>query len=436
MVGHLAYLGHEVARHAGASPGHRSPGTESSPTTTPEFGSPSAVSPYTPGASSVKVSRFSARVLLAGESPCSWHASSFVGRNLAVRRPLVTPAWRPVNRGTPRPCGPLSCDARVGIETCWILRPKGSRARPLDLEPMGSPETFPTASHTHEPDPARRPRMSQTVGDYFWGPDEGNGASGRSSATRATASTGCSAPSTGQATISSSSRSGTRRWRPSWPRLTPSSRAISGSVWRPPGPGPPTSSPACTTPAWTTCRCSPSPASRPANALGGHYQQELDLVSMYKDVAGALRPAGELACPDAPSRGSRHPDRQERAQGDRAHLPQRPPGRSLRGAAPQARHHPFGRRLRGSPGRALRGRSEAGGGGAECGQEGRDPGRGRGARRDGRGDRGRRQAGRRRRKGASRQGRPAGRPALGHGLDRPSRDQALLRPDDGVRTRS
>src|SRR5947209_2436964 len=35
--------------------------TESSPTTTPEFGSPSAVSAYTPGASSAKVSRLSAR---------------------------------------------------------------------------------------------------------------------------------------------------------------------------------------------------------------------------------------------------------------------------------------------------------------------------------------------------------------------------------------
>ena len=50
-----------------------------------------------------------------------------------------------------------------------------------------------------------------------------------------------------------------------------------------------------------------------------------------------------------------------------------------------------------------------------------------------RGDRGRRQAGRRRRQGAARQGGAAGRPALGHRLDRPARHQAELGPDDGMR---
>ena len=42
---------------------------------------------------------------------------------------------------------------------------------------------------------------------------------------------------------------------------------------------------ACTTPRSITSRWSPSSASRRASALGGDYQQEVDLLSLFKDVA-------------------------------------------------------------------------------------------------------------------------------------------------------
>ena len=50
----------------------------------------------------------------------------------------------------------------------------------------------------------------------------------------AMASTGSWARSTAPATASSSCRCATRRWPPSWPAATPSSRARSGSAWRRP----------------------------------------------------------------------------------------------------------------------------------------------------------------------------------------------------------
>jgi pyruvate dehydrogenase (quinone) len=37
-------------------------------------------------------------------------------------------------------------------------------------------------------------------------------------------------------------------------------------------------------------------------ALGGHYQQEVDLASAYKDVAGGIRSAGKRRAAGAPSR--------------------------------------------------------------------------------------------------------------------------------------
>ncbi len=43
------------------------------------------------------------------------------------------------------------------------------------------------------------------------------------------------------------------------------------------------------------------------NALGGQYQQELDLVSMFKDVAGAYVAAGHVTGPGAASDRSRRP---------------------------------------------------------------------------------------------------------------------------------
>ena len=88
-----------------------------------------------------------------------------------------------------------------------------------------------------------------------------------------------------------------------------------------------TSSPASTTRAWTTCRCWRSPASRRARRIGGHYQQELDLQSMFKDVAGAFVAAGDRAGPGAPPGRPRRPHRQGRAPRHRHHPAERPAGR-------------------------------------------------------------------------------------------------------------
>ncbi len=57
-------------------------------------------------------------------------------------------------------------------------------------------------------------------------------------------------------------------------------------------------------------------------AIGGHYQQELDLQSMFKDVAGRVRAAGIDATAGSPSGRSSHPHCARRAQGDRVDLPQ------------------------------------------------------------------------------------------------------------------
>ena len=88
-------------------------------------------------------------------------------------------------------------------------------------------------------------------------------------------------------------------------------------------------------------------------ALGGHYQQEVDLVSMFKDVAGAFVQQASTA-PQV-----RHLiDRAVRvAKAERRVtalvIPERPRGRTLRGSATQARDDPFGCRLHRSADRPL-----------------------------------------------------------------------------------
>jgi len=87
-------------------------------------------------------------------------------------------------------------------------------------------------------------------------------------------------------------------------------------------------------------------------AIGGHYQQEVDLVSMFKDVAGAFvyqagMPAQVRHLVD---RAVSHRD--WRAPCDRLGLPQRSAGGTLYAAAAQARHRAFGcwlRRAEGDP---------------------------------------------------------------------------------------
>ena len=81
------------------------------------------------------------------------------------------------------------------------------------------------------------------------------------------------------------------------------------------------------------------------NALGGHYQQELDLVSMFKDVAGAY-----VAQASSPAQVRHLIDRAvrialARRTVDRDHPAQRPPGGALRGSAARAWHLALRHRL-------------------------------------------------------------------------------------------
>ena len=170
-------------------------------------------------------------------------------------------------------------------------------------------------------------------------------------------------------------------------------------------------------------------------ALGGHYQQEVDLPSMFKDVAGAF-----VQQATAPAQVRHLVDRAIRiALGERRVtalivLPNDLQEARVRGAAAQARHAPFGRRLqpnrRSFPTRPICARAAdvlnagkkvailVGAGALHATDEVIAVA-----------DRLRR----RRRQGAARQGGAAGRPALGHRLDRPARHQAELGADDGMR---
>ena len=168
-------------------------------------------------------------------------------------------------------------------------------------------------------------------------------------------------------------------------------------------------------------------------AIGGHYQQELDL-----QTCSRTWPAPSCRQAMVPPQVRHLVDRGirtalARAQDHRADLPQRSAGPALRGAAAQARHGPFGRRLPAPEGRALRRRSAARRRRAQRRQEGRHAGRRRRAAGDRRGDRGGRQARGRRRQGAARQGRAARRSALGDRLDRPARHRGQLQADDRMR---
>ena len=76
-------------------------------------------------------------------------------------------------------------------------------------------------------------------------------------------------------------------------------------------------------------------------ALGGHYQQEVDLPAMFKDVAGALRPHGDDAGAGAPLTDRAVRIAHRRAAGDGDGLPERPAGARIRRAAARARHVAF-----------------------------------------------------------------------------------------------
>ena len=168
-------------------------------------------------------------------------------------------------------------------------------------------------------------------------------------------------------------------------------------------------------------------------AIGASYQQEVDLQSLFKDVAGDYRRDGERAGAGAPSDRPGRADRLHPAHRHLRHHSQRSSGADLRGPAGGPWHHPYRRRLRRPRATAGRGAAAAGGRRAQRRQEGRHAGRRRRAGRDRRGDRGRRAAAGGGRQGAAGQGRAARRSALGHGFARAAGDQAELGSDEGLR---
>ena len=76
-------------------------------------------------------------------------------------------------------------------------------------------------------------------------------------------------------------------------------------------------------------------------SLGGEYQQEVDLVSLFKDVAHEYvqmaSTAEQIRAPDRPRAADRAKATRSLDLRDR---PQRPPGGGLRGAAARARRRP------------------------------------------------------------------------------------------------
>ena len=169
------------------------------------------------------------------------------------------------------------------------------------------------------------------------------------------------------------------------------------------------------------------------SALGAHYQQEVDLVSLVQGRRERLCRHRDGARPGAAHGGPRRAHRAEQAFRHLHHPAQRSATDGLRGSAACARHDAYGRgisgRKQGSGYQRPAGRRR----GAEQGQEGRHAGRRRVPRSDRRSDRGGGQAGRGRGEGAARQGRGARRSALRHRRAWPSRHKALMGPDEGLR---
>ena len=101
---------------------------------------------------------------------------------------------------------------------------------------------------------------------------------------RAMASTGCSPRGDGRTTIPSSCRPGMRRWPRSRRSATPSSRATSASVPRPVGPGAIHLLNGLYDAKLDHVPVVAIVGQTERSAMGGSYQQEVDLLSLFKDV--------------------------------------------------------------------------------------------------------------------------------------------------------
>ena len=98
-------------------------------------------------------------------------------------------------------------------------------------------------------------------------------------------------------------------------------------------------------------------------SLGTDYQQEIDLISLYKDVADDYVHMVSRPASGAPSRGPGHAHRHRPTHGDRDHRACRCTGCTDGRAAGRARRDVLGHRLR-PPGR-----DPGGGGSRRCGED-------------------------------------------------------------------
>ena len=81
-------------------------------------------------------------------------------------------------------------------------------------------------------------------------------------------------------------------------------------------------------------------------ALGAHYQQEVDLQSLFKDVAADFVAMASVPEPGAPPYRPRGPHRGHEADRYLRDPPERSAGTGLRGSAAGPRRHPHRRRIR------------------------------------------------------------------------------------------
>ena len=170
------------------------------------------------------------------------------------------------------------------------------------------------------------------------------------------------------------------------------------------------------------------------SAMGGSYQQEVDLQALFKDVASEYLVEVNVPeqLPDCDRPGDPHGADAARAHG--RHHPERPADRDLQAAEARVQAGPVQPAAAARPARRRRPRRDRPRRrGAERRAAGRDPGRAGRAGRRGRGRAGRRRARRRRREGAAGQGRAQRRAAVRHRLDRPARHPAQLRADARLR---
>ncbi len=156
--------------------------------------------------------------------------------------------------------------------------------------------------------------MAPTVADYLLERLRDMGRATRSSPTPATGSTASSPPGAGRTTTRSSSRPGTRRWPRSRPSGTRSSPAGSACAWPPPGPGAIHLLNGLYDAKLDHVPVVAIVGQTNRTAMGGSYQQEVDLLTPVQGRGQRVRADGHGPRAAAQRAGPGHPRRAGRAR--------------------------------------------------------------------------------------------------------------------------